>query len=151
MKTKTFKRSYIKMLKFKIKQDENTNKMKLKKRFSTNIEIAKNLDGIVVNGNVAVAFCWNGNSETWNKWSELNLFWFWEKTNWLNSFPTIIKIKKSYIQTTIFFIYFQKLTIGCMKLNSIYFMFISIGQKWCNRVQELIIMQNYASQLIRFP
>ena len=64
MKTKTFKRSYIKMLKFKIKQDENTNKMKLKKRFSTNTEIAKNLDGIVVNGNVAVAFCWNGNSET---------------------------------------------------------------------------------------
>ena len=52
------------MLKFKIKQDENTNKMKLKKWFSTNIEIAKNLDGIVVNGNVAVAFCWNGNSET---------------------------------------------------------------------------------------
>ena len=69
----------------------------------------------------------------------------------LNSFPTIIKIKKFYIQTTIFFIYFQKQTIGCMKLNSIYFMFISIGQNWCNCVQELIIMQNYTSQLIRFP
>ena len=48
---------------------------------------------------------------------------------YFNSFPTIIKIEKSYIQTTIFFIYFQKQTIVCMKLNSIYFIFISIGQK----------------------
>ena len=68
-----------------------------------------------------------------------------------NSFPNIIKIEKSYIQTIIFFIYFQKQTIGCMKLNSIYFMFLSIGQKWCNSVQQLIIMQNYTGQLIGFP
>ena len=47
-----------------------------------------------------------------------------------NSFPTIIKIEKSYIQTTIFFIYFQKQTIGCMKLNSIYFMFMITLQKY---------------------
>ena len=95
----------------------------------------------------------------WLAVSSVVLFWVFNLINvyllqfllLLNSFPTIIKIKKSYIQTTIFFIYFQKQTIGCMKLNSIYFMFISIGQKWCNCVQELIIMQNYTSQLIGFP
>ena len=34
MKTKTVNRIYTKMLKFKIKQDEHVNKMKLNKRFS---------------------------------------------------------------------------------------------------------------------
>ena len=34
MKTKTAKRIYIKMLIFKIKQDENVNKRKLNKRFN---------------------------------------------------------------------------------------------------------------------
>ena len=47
MNTKTVKRIYIKMLKFKIKQDENVNKMELNKRFSKNIEIAEDLDGII--------------------------------------------------------------------------------------------------------
>ena len=64
MKTETVKRIYIKMLKFKIKQDEHVNKMKLNKRFSKKIQIAEDLNGIIVKGNVAVALHWNGNSET---------------------------------------------------------------------------------------
>ena len=42
-------------------------------------KLLKNLNGILVKGNVAVALCWNGNSETWNKEAESNTFWFWEK------------------------------------------------------------------------
>ena len=53
MKTKTVKRIYIKMLKFNIKQDEHVNKMKLNKRFSKNIQITEDLNGIIVKGNVA--------------------------------------------------------------------------------------------------
>ena len=55
MKTKTVKRIYIKTLKFKIKQDEHVNKMKLNKRFSKKIQIAEDLNGIMVKGNVVVA------------------------------------------------------------------------------------------------
>ena len=52
------------MLKFKIRQDEHVNKMKLNKRFSKKIHIAEDLNGIIVKGYVAVAFHWNGKSET---------------------------------------------------------------------------------------
>ena len=52
------------MLKFKIKQDEHVNKMKLNKRFSKKIQIAEDLDGIIVKGNIVVALPWSGNSET---------------------------------------------------------------------------------------
>ena len=52
------------MLKFKIKQNEHFNKMKPNKRFSKKIQIAKDLNGIRVKGNVAVALSWNGNAET---------------------------------------------------------------------------------------
>ena len=76
MKTKTVKRIYIKMLKFKIKQNEHVNKMKLNKRFSIKIQIAEDLNGIIVKGNVAIALSWNSNSETSNKEAELNTFWF---------------------------------------------------------------------------
>ena len=69
------------MLKFKIKQDENVNKMKLNKTFSRKVQIAEDLNGIIVTGNVAVALRWNGNSETWNKKAELNTFWFWKKVD----------------------------------------------------------------------
>ena len=55
MKTKTVKRIYIKMLKFKIKQNEHVNKIKLNKRFSIKIQIAEELNGIIVKGNIAVA------------------------------------------------------------------------------------------------
>ena len=56
MKTKTVnKKPYIKMLKFKIKQNEHVNKMKLNKRFYKNIQIAEDLNGIIARGNVAVA------------------------------------------------------------------------------------------------
>ena len=85
MKTKAVKRIYIKMLKFKIKQNEHVNKMKLNKRFSIKIQIAEDLNGIIVKGNVAVALSWNGNSETSNKENkeaELNTFWFWEIIDW---------------------------------------------------------------------
>ena len=54
--------------------------MKLNKRFSKKIaedQIAEDLNGIIVKGNVFVALHWNGNSETWNKEAELNTFWFW--------------------------------------------------------------------------
>ena len=78
MKTKAVKGIHIKMLKFKIKQNEHVNKMKLNKRFSQKIQISKDLNGIIVKGNIAVALSWNGNSETWNKEAELNT-WFWEK------------------------------------------------------------------------
>ena len=43
------------MLKFEIKQNEHINKMKLNKRFSKKIQIAEDLHGIIVKGNVAVA------------------------------------------------------------------------------------------------
>ena len=72
MKTKIVKRIYIKMLKFKIKQDEHVNKMKLNKTFSKKMQIAEDLNGVIVTGNVAVALCWNGNSKTRNKEAELN-------------------------------------------------------------------------------
>ena len=52
------------MLKFKLKQVENVNKMKLTKKFSKNIQIPEDLEGIIVKGNVAVALLWNGNSKT---------------------------------------------------------------------------------------
>ena len=52
------------MLKFKMKQDEHVNKMKLNKRFSKKTQIAEGLKGIIVKGNVAVTLHWNGNSET---------------------------------------------------------------------------------------
>ena len=76
---------YIKMLKFKIKQNGQVNKMKLNKRFNIKIQYAEDLNGIMVKGNVAVALSWNGNSETSNKENkvaELNTFWFWEITDW---------------------------------------------------------------------
>ena len=51
--------------------------IKLNKRFSKKIQIAVDLNGIIVKGNVAVALSWNGNSETSNKENkeaELNTF-----------------------------------------------------------------------------
>ena len=51
--------------------------MKLNKRFSKKIQIAADLNGIMVKYNGAVALRWNGNSETWNKEAEWNTFWFW--------------------------------------------------------------------------
>ena len=65
------------MIKFKIKQNEHVNNMKLNKRFIIKIQIAEDLNGIIVKGNVAVALSWNGNSETSNKENkeaELNTF-----------------------------------------------------------------------------
>ena len=56
--------------------------MKTNKRFSKKIQLAEDLDGIIVKGNVAVALGWNGNSETSNKEAELNTFWFWQKIDW---------------------------------------------------------------------
>ena len=55
------------MLKFKIKQNEHVNKIKLNKRFSIKIQIVEDLKGIIVKDNIAVALSWNGNSETSNK------------------------------------------------------------------------------------
>ena len=55
MKTKAVRKIYIKMLKLEIKQNEHVNKMKLNKRFSKKIQIAEDLHGIIVKGNVAVA------------------------------------------------------------------------------------------------
>ena len=48
----------------RIKQNEHVNKKKLNKRFSKNIQIAEDINEIIVKGNVAVALNWNGNSET---------------------------------------------------------------------------------------
>ena len=53
--------------------------MKLNKRFSIKIEIADDLNGIMIKGNVAVALSWKGNWETSNKEykeAELNTFDF---------------------------------------------------------------------------
>ena len=55
MKAKAVRRTYIKMLKLKIKQNEQVNKMKTNKRFSKKIQLAEDLHGIIVKGNVAVA------------------------------------------------------------------------------------------------
>ena len=82
MKTEIVKRIYIKMLKFKIKLDEYVNKMKLNKTFTKKMQIAEDLNGIIVADNVVVALRSNGNSETWNKEAELNTFGFWEKFDW---------------------------------------------------------------------
>ena len=65
------------MIKFKIKQNEHVNNMKLNKRFSIKIQIAEDLNGIKLKGNVTVALSWNSNSETSNKENkegELNTF-----------------------------------------------------------------------------
>ena len=64
MNTQTVKRIYIKIFKFKIKQDEHVNKTKLIKTFSKRIQISEDLNGIIVKVNVAVALGWNGHSET---------------------------------------------------------------------------------------
>ena len=64
MKTKTVQRIYIKMFKFKVKQDKHDDKMKLNKRFSKMIQIAENLNGSRANGNNAIALRWKGNLET---------------------------------------------------------------------------------------
>ena len=64
MKTKTIKRIYIKMLKFNIKQNEYVDKMKLNKAFSIKMQIAEDLNGVIVKDNIAVALRWQGNSET---------------------------------------------------------------------------------------
>ena len=55
VKTKAVRRIYIKMLKLKIKQNEQVNKIKANKRFSKKIQLAEDLHGIIVKGNVAVA------------------------------------------------------------------------------------------------
>ena len=65
------------MLKFRIKRNEHVNKMKLNKRFRIKIQIAEDLNGIIVKDSVAVALSWNGNSENSNKENkeaELNTF-----------------------------------------------------------------------------
>ena len=64
MKTKTIKRIYIKMLKLNIKQNEYVDKMKLNKAFSIKMQIAEDLNGVIVKDNIAVALRWQGNSET---------------------------------------------------------------------------------------
>ena len=56
--------------------------MKLNKRFSKKIQIAKDLNGIIVTGNVAVALSRKVNSETSNKEAELSSLWFWERIDW---------------------------------------------------------------------
>ena len=55
------------MLKFQIKQNKHVNKTKLNKRFSKKIQVAEDLNEIIVKGNVAVALSWNVNSEISNK------------------------------------------------------------------------------------
>ena len=52
METKTVKRIYVKILKLKIKQDEHVNKIKINKGFSKKIQIAEDLNGIIVKSNV---------------------------------------------------------------------------------------------------
>ena len=64
MKTKTIKRIYIKMLKLNIKQNEYVDKMKLNKAFRIKMQIAEDLNGVIVKDNIAVALRWKGNSET---------------------------------------------------------------------------------------
>ena len=82
MKTKTVQRINIKTLKYKVKQDEHVDKMKLNKRFSKMIQIDEDLYGITAKGNIAIALRWNRNLETWNKEAQLNPFWFWKKIDW---------------------------------------------------------------------
>ena len=55
MKTKIVKKIYIKMLKFNIKQDEDVNKIILNKTFRTKMQIAEDLNGFIVTGNIVVA------------------------------------------------------------------------------------------------
>ena len=64
MENKTIKRIYIKLLKFKIKQDGHVDKHKIKlnKRFSNKIQTAEDLQGIIRKTNVVAALGWNGNS-----------------------------------------------------------------------------------------
>ena len=53
MKTKTVQRINIKTLKYKVKQDEHVDKMKLNKRFSKMIQIDENLNEIRAKDNIA--------------------------------------------------------------------------------------------------
>ena len=82
MKPKTVKRKYIKLLKFKITQNQHVDKMKLNKRFNKKIQNAEDLIGIIIKDSIAIALSWNGNTETWNKEAELNTFWFRKKIDW---------------------------------------------------------------------
>ena len=52
------------MLKFKIKQNQHVNKVKLNKTFSKKIKIVIDLNGIIVKDNVAVVLRWNSNEKT---------------------------------------------------------------------------------------
>ena len=53
------------MLKFKIKQDEHVNKLKLNSRKNIKkIQIAEDLNETIIKGNVAVVLRWTGDSET---------------------------------------------------------------------------------------
>ena len=61
MKTTIVKRTYTKMFKFKIKQDENVTEMKLNKTFR---KIDEDVHRIIVTGNVVVTLHWNSNLET---------------------------------------------------------------------------------------
>ena len=64
MKTKTAQRIYIEMLKFKVKQDEHVDKMKLNKRFNKMIQISENLNATRAKDNIAIALRWKSNLET---------------------------------------------------------------------------------------
>ena len=55
VKTKAVRRIYIKILKLKIKQNEQVNKIKTNKRFSKKTQLAEDLHGIIVKGNVVAA------------------------------------------------------------------------------------------------
>ena len=56
--------------------------MKLNKWYSKKIQIAEDVNGIIVKCNVAVALRWNAGSETWYREVELNTVWFWKKIDW---------------------------------------------------------------------
>ena len=50
------------MLKSKIKQNERVNKMELSETFRKNMQIAEDLNEIIITSNVVVASRWNNNS-----------------------------------------------------------------------------------------
>ena len=61
----------MKMSNFKIKQEENINKIKLNKRFTQNMQTTVDLVWNLMKSNANVVLRWYGNSGGWNKESKI--------------------------------------------------------------------------------
>ena len=128
MKTKIVKRIYIKMLKFKTKHDEHVNKMKLSKMFRKKMQIAEDLNGIIVTGSGVVALRWNviQKPEIKSRIKHLIL-----RKSWLAGFSR--RLKKAFAR-----LYWKRLKMRCLRRCTSRF--------WIIRFSDL---RNWKEQVLR--